>query len=94
MMRALAADAPPRFLQILGPAGAGKTSMILRVLADPGRREPGTLHRPHEVLVVNVGDDPTRLAVPATFMHSMVQLVARQGHRFASVDPEVSDRSC
>jgi hypothetical protein len=89
MMRALANDPPPRFLSVLGPTGAGKTSMILRVLADLGRREPATLIRPHEILLVNVGDDPTRLSSPATFMHTMVQLVARQGHRFASVDPEV-----
>jgi hypothetical protein len=89
MMRALANDPPPRFVQVIGPAGAGKTSMILRVLADLGRREATTLHRPHEVLVVNVGDDPDRLSSAATFMHTMVQLVARQGHRFASVDPNV-----
>lgn len=89
MMRALANDPPPRFVQVIGPAGAGKTSMILRVLADLGRREAATLHRPHEVLVVNVGDNPDRLSSAATFMHTMVQLVARQGHRFASIDPEV-----
>jgi len=63
--------------------------MILRVLTDLGRRDACTLHRPHEVLVVNVGDDPARLDSPATFMHTMVQLVARQGHRFASIDPEI-----
>jgi hypothetical protein len=89
MMRALANDPPPRFLQVIGPAGAGKTSMILRVLTDLGRREAATLHRPHEVLVVNVGDDPARLNSAAAFMHTMVQLIARQGHRFASVDPDV-----
>jgi Cdc6-like AAA superfamily ATPase len=89
MMRTLANEPPPRFLQILGPTGAGKTSMILRVLADLARREPSTLLRPHEILLVNVGDDPSRLDSPAAFMHTMVQLVARQGHRFSSVSPEV-----
>jgi Cdc6-like AAA superfamily ATPase len=89
MMRALATETPPRFLQIVGPTGAGKTSMILRVLTDLGQREPNTLRRPHEVLVVNVGDDPARLTTPATFMHAMVRLIARQGHRFASVDPDL-----
>jgi hypothetical protein len=86
MMRALANDPPPRFVQVIGAAGAGKTSMILRVLADLGRREAATLYRPHEVLMVNVGDDPAWLVSAAAFMHTMVQSVARQGHRFASVD--------
>jgi hypothetical protein len=89
LMRALTNESPPRFVQVIGPAGAGKTSMILRVLADLARREATTLPRPHEVLVVNVGDDPARLSSPATFMHTMVQLIAHQGHRFASVDPDV-----
>lgn len=88
LMRALASDPPPRFLHVLGDAGAGKTSMIFRVLADLGRRTPETLAKPHEILVVNIGDDPSRLSSPATFMHTMVQLIARQHHRFASVDPE------
>ena len=39
--------------------------------------------------MVNVGDDPARLASAAAFMHTMVQSVARQGHRFANVDPEI-----
>jgi len=89
MMSALANQPPPRFLQVIGPAGAGKTSMILRVLADLARRETSNVGRPHEILLVNVGDDPSRLTSAAAFMHTMVQLVARQGHRFSSVDPEV-----
>src|ERR1019366_10110352 len=88
LMRALAEDDPPRFFSVVGPTGAGKTSMILRVLADLGRREPQTLRKPHEVLIVNVGDDPSRLDSPAEFKRTNVQLVARQRHRFASVDPD------
>lgn len=88
LMRALASDPPPRFLHVLGEAGAGKTSMIFRVLADLGRRTPETLPHPHEILLVNIGDDPSRLSSPVTFMHTMVQLIARQHHRFASVDPK------
>jgi GTPase SAR1 family protein len=84
LMRALAQEAPPQRVQIVGATGAGKTSLILRVLGDLARRNlPGP---PHEVLVVNVGDDPNRLSSPATFMRTIVQLVQLQGYRFATVD--------
>jgi Cdc6-like AAA superfamily ATPase len=86
LMRALASGDAPQHVQVVGPAGAGKSSLILKVLGDLGRRE--ALARPHEVLVVNVGDDPARLESPAVFMRTIVQLVARQGHRFANVDQD------
>jgi Cdc6-like AAA superfamily ATPase len=86
LMRALAGEREPQHVQVVGPAGAGKSSLILKVLGDLGRRE--ALARPHEVLVVNVGDDPERLTSPAVFMRTIVQLVARQGHRFANVDQD------
>ena len=89
LMRALANEPPPQFVQVVGQSGAGKTSMILRVLADLAKRETSNVGRPHEVLMFNVGDDPGRLASPAIFMRTVVQLVARQGHRFASVDEDV-----
>lgn len=89
LMRVLANQPPPQFVHVVGQSGAGKTSMILRVLADLARRKTSNVGRPHEVLIFNVGDDPARLASPAMFMRTLVQLVARQGHRFASVDPDV-----
>lgn len=89
LMLALANQAPPQFVQVVGPSGAGKTSMILRVLTDLARRETSNVGRPHEVLVVNVGDEPGQLVSPAAFMRTIVRLVARQRHRFATVDPDV-----
>ena len=87
VMRALANEPPPQFLEVIGPSGAGKTSLILRVLADLAKRSPTDFGRPHEVLVYDVGDDPARLVSPAKFMHTIVQLIARQRHRFGNVDP-------
>lgn len=89
LMRALANQPPPQFVRVVGQSGTGKTSMTLRVLADLARRETSNVGRPHEVLMFNVGDDPARLVSPAVFMRTIVQLVARQGHRFGSVDPDV-----
>jgi hypothetical protein len=88
LMRVLAVDASPRLAAVIGPSGAGKTSMILRVLADLAKRDPGAGGR-HEVLLFNVGDDPGRLESPAAFMRTLVQMVERQGHRFANVEAGV-----
>src|SRR4051812_40044194 len=55
-------DAPaPQRLHVIGPSGAGKTSLIVRVVADLARCE---LDVHHEVLVVRVGDRPERLGSP------------------------------
>lgn len=58
-MRPLAEEPSPQRFQVIGPSGAGKTSFIFKVLGDLARRTG--LERAHEVLVVNVGDDPNRL---------------------------------
>jgi Cdc6-like AAA superfamily ATPase len=79
-MTALTSD-PPQRVQVIGPAGAGKTGMVMRVLGHLSRRDT-----PHEVLLVNVGDDAEQLASGAAFMHSMVQRIEIQKHRFANVD--------
>jgi Cdc6-like AAA superfamily ATPase len=88
-MRALANEPPPQLIRVVGASGAGKTSMVMRVLADLAKRLTSNVGRAHEVLIFNVGDDPDRLASPATVMRTIVQLIARQGHRFASIDPDV-----
>jgi hypothetical protein len=87
LMHPLANEPQPQRVQVVGPSGAGKTSLIFKVLGDLAQLNAGD--RSHEVLVVNVGDDPSRLADSATFMRTVVQLVAHQGHRFASIDPDV-----
>jgi Cdc6-like AAA superfamily ATPase len=85
LMQTLAAHSSPRRVQVVGGSGAGKTSMILKVLGDLERRE---VNRPHEVLIVDVGDDPARLETPAAFMRMVVQLIQLQGYRFATVDQD------
>jgi len=83
LMNALRDPAGQR-VQIIGPSGAGKTGMILKVLGHLAGIDP---HR--EVLLVNVGDDTEQLSSSGAFMRMLVKLVELQGHRFASVDPEV-----
>jgi Cdc6-like AAA superfamily ATPase len=81
LMRPLAELRPPQRLIIVGSSGAGKTSLIRKVLSDLARRK-----LTHEVLVIDVGDDPARLESGAAFMRTVVQLIERQGHRFGNVD--------
>lgn len=83
LMRALASKPQPQRVHVIGPSGAGKTSMILKVLGDLASRTTE-----HEILIVNVGDDPARLDTPAAFMRTVVQLVQLQGYRFTNVDQD------
>jgi Cdc6-like AAA superfamily ATPase len=87
LMRPLFDEPQPQRFQVVGPSGAGKTGFIFKVLGDLARRTAAG--RAHEVLVVNVGDDPSRLEDGAGFMRTVVQLVARQGHRFATIESDV-----
>lgn len=86
-MQALTSNSPPQRVQVVGPAGAGKSSMVLRVLGDLASMP--ALDRPREALIVNVGDDPAQLQSPVAFMRTVVKLVERQKFRFANVDPEL-----
>ncbi|HEX8121274.1 MAG TPA: hypothetical protein VF549_08420 [Solirubrobacteraceae bacterium] len=83
LYEALTADTPQR-VHVIGESGAGKTGMILKVVGDLSVRE---LERPYETLIVNVGANPEQLHSGMEFLRAIVQQIARQGHRFASVDP-------
>jgi len=86
LMEALLAEAGPRRVQIVGPSGAGKTSLILRVIADLTRR---ALDLPREVLILRIGDRPESLTSPDEVMKLVLDTIAAHGHRFANVDPEI-----
>lgn len=82
LMDALATRPAPQRLHVVGPSGAGKTSLILRVVADLVR-----LHRAaeYEILILRVGDRPERLASPEEVMQMVLDTVAVEGHRFSNV---------
>lgn len=86
LMRVLTEAPAPQRVHVVGPSGAGKTSMLLRVVADLARRE---LKVHHEVLIVRVGDRPERLASPEEVMKMVLETIAVEGHRFSSIDEAV-----
>lgn len=86
LMRSLASDEPPQRLHIVGPSGAGKTSLILRVVTDLAKRE---LEPRAEVLILRVGDRPDNLASPEAVMKMVLDTIAVHGHRFSNVPEEV-----
>ncbi|MGI8803470.1 MAG: hypothetical protein ACR2KV_15115 [Solirubrobacteraceae bacterium] len=86
LMRALT-DAPaPQRVHVVGPSGAGKTSLILKVVVDMARRERDVRH---EVLILRVGDRPERLSSPEEVMKMVLETIAVEGHRFSNVDERV-----
>jgi molybdopterin-guanine dinucleotide biosynthesis protein len=86
LMRALADAEPPQRLHVVGPSGAGKTSMIMRVVADLSRRN---LKPSPEVLVLRVGDRPDVLASEHSVMKLVLDTIAVEGHRFSNIDEAV-----
>ncbi len=86
LMDALTTRPLPQRLHIVGPSGAGKTSLILRVAADLMRLELG---RRHEILILRVGDRPERLASPEEVMKMVLEAIAVEGHRFSNISPDV-----
>lgn len=86
LMHALADGAPPQRLHVVGPSGAGKTSLILRVVGDLARRQ---LDVAHEVLILRVGDRPENLANPEAVMKLVLDTIAVEGHRFSNVSEDV-----
>lgn len=84
LMDALLDDGPVR-IHVVGPSGAGKTSLILKVLADLARRQ---FDVGYEVLVLRVGDRPEALASSDDVMKLVLDTVAVEGHRFANVDAD------
>lgn len=86
LMRALTEGEVPQRLHIVGPSGAGKTSLILRVVGDLARRK---LQPSHEVLVLRVGDRPEALRSPEDVLKLVLDTIAVEGHRFSNVDPQI-----
>lgn len=86
LMAALSVAPAPQRVHVVGPSGAGKTSLILRVVADLARRE---LDVHHEVLILRVGDRPERLASPEAVMKMVLETIAVEGHRFSNIDDGV-----
>ena len=88
LMRAFVDRSPPQRVQVVGPSGAGKTSLILRVVVDMAKRRLGLRH---EVLVLRVGDRPENLASPEAVMKHVLDTIAVEGYRFSNVDRATLD---
>lgn len=86
LMRALSQAEPPQRLHIVGPSGAGKTSLILRVISDLAKRQ---LDVRHEVLILRVGDRPQNVASADAVMKLVLDTIAIEGHRFSNVSEDV-----
>jgi hypothetical protein len=86
LMDVLVTQQPPQRVHVVGPSGAGKTSLVLRVLADLARRQ---LDIAHEVLILRVGDRPERLSSGEEVMKMVLDTIAVEGHRFSNVSPQV-----
>lgn len=82
LMDALVTRPAPQRLHVVGPSGAGKTSLVLRVVADLVRLQRTVAY---EVLILRVGDRPERLASPEEVMKMVLETVAVEGHRFSNV---------
>jgi len=86
LMRALVDLEAPQRVQVVGPSGAGKTSLILKVVGDMARRQ---LAVAHQVLVLRVGDRPASLASPEAVMKLVLDTIATENHRFSNIDPQI-----
>lgn len=80
----------PQRVQVTGPSGAGKTSLIMRVLADleAERLDPG-----YEVLILRVGERPDDLASGESMIKLVLDTIATQSFRFSNVDPRVFEEA-
>jgi hypothetical protein len=86
LMRRLRVLPSPQRVQVVGPSGAGKTSLIMRVLADlaAARTDPSP-----QVLVLRVGDDPASLVSSTAVMRLVLGTIEAQKYEFSNVDPKV-----
>lgn len=90
VMEQLKGGALPQRVQVLGPSGAGKTSLIVRVLAD---LEAEQLSPGYEVLILRVGERPEHLASGESMIKLVLDTIATQSFRFSNVDPSVFEEA-
>lgn len=69
---------PPSQAEVIGATGAGKSSVIAKVVADVTGREADD----HEALVLRAADDATVLASPGAFAQHVLHTVRAQDYRF------------
>jgi hypothetical protein len=74
LMRALAGSSPPQRLHVVGPSGAGKTSLILRVVVDRGDVDEESVENLYHHGVRALGEMPVDLIVA---MHPRFETVDR-----------------
>lgn len=72
-------------VQLVGPSGAGKTSLILRVATDLATT---AAEQQHQVLILRIGD-PAALASADAFRKHVIDTIAVQRHQFSSVDQKL-----
>jgi hypothetical protein len=83
LMRALVEEDAPQLRHVVGPSGAGKTSLIVRVVVDLAKRK---LPTQPEVLVLRIGDQPQNLESPEAVMKQVLDTIRVEGYRFSNVD--------
>jgi Cdc6-like AAA superfamily ATPase len=86
LMECLKTESAPQRIQVVGPSGAGKTSLIVRVLAD---LEVEQLDPGYEVLILRVGERPEHLASGESMIKLVLDTIATQRFRFSNVDPSI-----
>ena len=85
LMRSLKRASFARAL-VVGPSGAGKTSLIMRVLGD---LHAEATDPKREVLVLKVGDRPENLRDPAAVIKLVLDTLKAQRFRFSNIEEGV-----
>jgi hypothetical protein len=85
LMGALKDEPAPQRIQVVGPSGAGKTSLIFRVLADLARLDVSPAH---EILTLKVGDSPESFMDGTSVKKLVLDTIEAERYRFSNVDPE------
>jgi molybdopterin-guanine dinucleotide biosynthesis protein len=73
-------------IQVIGPSGAGKTSLIMGVLRDLHTEKTVPAR---EVLVLKVGDRPENLNDSAAVIKLVIDTLAAQDYRFSNIEDGV-----
>jgi hypothetical protein len=90
LMTRLRDERRPQRVQIVGPSGAGKTSLIVRVLADLAAQNASPAH---EVLILKIGDNAGHLDSGANMIKLVLDTVVVGQYRFSNIDPTVFEEA-